>query len=116
MGRVDNFITFPYILPSAMPINEAAARRQESKARDSRGEYESNATTAAWRDGVNDADSPGEGLEDAGAQGLDTAAFDNKWRDGVNDAEFSVDADAWEAGLDGDAWLDSMRNASDWNI
>lgn len=99
-----------------MPIDQSAANRQEGNARDSRSEYEANATTQAWQDGINGADSPGQGLADAGASGLDTGRFDSAWQQGVQDATFSVDPDAWEAGLDGDAWLQSMQDASNWNI
>lgn len=99
-----------------MPIDDAAASKYEDNARDSRSEYESNATAAAWRSGVDGADSPGQGLVDAGAEGLDVSRFDSAWREGVQEGDYRTDADAWESGLDQDAWLRGMRNASNWNI
>lgn len=99
-----------------MPINENAASKYEDNARANRSSYENNATTAAWRSGVDGADSPGAGLTAAGVQGLDESAFDSAWRDGVNEGDYRTDPDAWEAGLDGDAWLRGMRNGQNWNI
>lgn len=99
-----------------MPIDSNAAGKYESNARANRSKYEANATTAAWQAGVDGADSPGQGLAEAGAEGLDVSRFDSAWREGVANASYSTDPDAWEAGLDGDAWLRGMRNASNWNI
>lgn len=99
-----------------MPVDDNAARKYGSNARASRGEYEANASASAWRAGVEGADSPGQGLSEAGVEGLDTSRFDAAWREGVQEGDYRVDPDAWEAGIDEDAWLRGMRDGSTWNI
>lgn len=99
-----------------MPIDSSAASKYERRAGEARGKYEANATASAWRAGVDGADSPGQGLADAGANGLDVSRFDSAWREGVAEGDYRVDPEAWAAGIDGDAWLSGMQNAGDWNI
>lgn len=85
-----------------MPVDQDAANS-----------YESNATGSKWAGGLDDADSPGQGLQDAGVSNLNTQAFDNEWQDGVSDPDAQSD---YEDGIDGSAWLSAMSDASDWNI
>ena len=99
-----------------MPVDQNAANKYESNAEASQGEYEANATASAWRAGVEGADSPGEGLSEAGVNGLDISRFDSAWREGVQEGDYRTDASAWAAGIDGDAWLRGMQDGSTWNI
>lgn len=99
-----------------MPVDENAASKYGDNARAARGRYEANATASAWRAGVDGADSPGQGLADAGVQGLDVSRFDSAWREGVQEGDYRTDPGAWEAGIDEDAWLRGMRNGQNWNI
>lgn len=71
--------------------------------------YESNATQDKWEQGVEDADdTPSGGLEDAGVDMAGRGSeLDSAWRDGTDDADYEPD---------GDAWISSMQDASDWNI
>lgn len=103
------------LLPPAMPVDQNAASRYESGASAAASDYEANATTEAWREGVSQGDIEG-GLEEAGVANVRGSGLQNKWEDGVNEAEFRVDRQAYEAGIDGDSWLEAMSDASNWNI
>jgi len=71
-----------------------------------RDKYERKANREAWQRGIDNADSPGQGLQDAGVDNLDTGRFDRGWREGVDDANYEVDPDAW---------FEAMSDASNWN-
>lgn len=71
-----------------------------------REKYSRKATREAWQNGIDNADSPGEGLQEAGVSNLDTGRFDSGWRQGVQDADYEVDPDAW---------YEAMSDASGWN-
>jgi hypothetical protein len=91
-------INFIYVAPSqqdAMSIDKG------------RDKYERRATEQAWQNGLQEADSPGEGLEEAGVSNLNTTAFDNDWEDGIEEG------DDYEP--DGDEWFSQMSDASNWN-
>lgn len=119
-GRTVSYISSPDVGTGGaipMPVNQAAANKYESRAEASRSEYENNATAAAWRAGVDGADSPGQGLANAGVNMAGRESeFDAAWREGVQNGDYRTDPDAWAAGIDGDAWLAGMSDASGWNI
>lgn len=98
-----------------MPVNSNAANRYEQSARAAGADYEANATTQAWREGVQGGDIEG-GLARAGVANVEGSGLQQAWEEGVNDAQFRVDRQAYEAGIDGDVWLAAMQDASNWNL
>lgn len=100
-----------------MPVNQNAANRYESDAAAAADEYSANASTQAWRQGVQQGNIE-QGLAEAGVSNVEGSGLQQRWEQGVNDAEFRTDPEAYRAGVSnaGDEWLSAMSDASNWNL
>lgn len=72
-----------------------------------RRKYDRNATQTAWQNGLDEGDSPGEGLVEAGVSNLNTSAFNQDWQTGIEEG------DPYEP--DGQEWQDKMSDANTWS-
>lgn len=102
-----------------MPVDGDAAQRYQNNADGN--EWAANLDANAWESGVDQGDIE-QGLEDAGVNGAVGSGVQQAWEQGVdgqgqdyvNNAQ-NAQAD-YEQGVDGDAWLQSMQDATQWNV
>lgn len=97
----ETFIISLPLLIVAMPVDQNAASS-----------YERNTDGNKWSQGVQDGDIE-SGLSDAGVSNVQGSGLQQKWSEQVNQSQDEYEQGTADAG---DDWLQSMSDASDWNI